>query len=162
MYPKRIICMTEESVETLHLIGKLDLVVGVSAYVRRPPHARRIETISAFTHANIKKIKELKPDLILGFSDIQQDIAKNLIAEGLNVFITNQRSIDEILNTIVLISSMVGEASKGIALRENFLKKIEDTKKRVKSKRPKVYFEEWNEPALQCDSTNTQVFKITW
>ncbi|MFN8369869.1 MAG: ABC transporter substrate-binding protein [Bacteriovoracaceae bacterium] len=142
--------MTEESVETLYLIGKLDLVVGVSAYVKRPTHAREIETISAFTHANIKKIKALKPDLILGFSDIQQDIAKTLIGEGLNVFISNQRSLDEILNYIVLLSSMVGEANKGIALREAFLIKIEKTKKQNLDKKPKVYFEEWNDPLISA------------
>ena len=84
--------MTEESVETLYLLGKEDLIVGVSSFVKRPPESRKKKKISAFTHANIKKIVELKPDLILGFSDIQKDIASELIGLGFNVFIANHKS----------------------------------------------------------------------
>ena len=105
--PKRIICMTEESVEFLYILGLEELIVGVSTYVRRPPEARKKPTISAFTHANLKKILALKPDLVLGFSDIQKDIAKDLISAGLNVFIANHRSISETLSYLVQLGSLV-------------------------------------------------------
>ena len=93
--PERIICMTEESVEFLHAIGRSDLIAGVSVYAKRPAAVSQHPVISSFTHANLKKIQKIKPDLIIGFSDIQKDIARDLIAEGMDVYISNQRSISK-------------------------------------------------------------------
>ena len=148
--PQRIVCMTEESVETLYLLGKEDLIVGVSSFVKRPPESRKKKTISAFTHANIKKITELRPDLILGFSDIQKDIASDLIGLGFNVFIANHRSLSETLDYIVNLGSLVGERDKAIELIHGYENSIELIKKEAGklSVRPKVYLEEWDNPMI--------------
>ena len=124
--------------------GKQDLIVGVSSFVRRPPEARQKKTISAFTHANIKKITELRPDLILGFSDIQKDIASELIGLGFNVFIANHRSLKETLDYIVNLGSLVGEREKALDLVKRYEKTIEVMKKEVEKQKikPKVYLEE--------------------
>lgn len=150
-YPKRIVCLTEESTETLYLLGAQDRIVGISAFTTRPEQARREKpVVSAFTSANVDRIKELKPDLVIGFSDIQAEIAKRLIAEGTEVWITNQRSIDEILATIVRLGSLVGknEASRKLAdqLRDN----INKVKARSSSRtaQPRIYFEEWYDPMI--------------
>lgn len=142
--------MTEESVETLFALGREELIVGVSAYVRRPPAARKLPKISVFTHANLKKIKSLSPDLILGFSDIQKDIARELIGEGLNVFITNQRSIEEILQYILLLGSMVGERAKAKRLMDRLIRNLERIREKAAlfPKKPKIYFEEWDDPMI--------------
>ena len=149
-FPKSIICMTEESVETLYELGKQDLIVGVSAYVERPIEAKKKPTISVFTHANLKKIVDMKPDLVLGFSDIQKDVARDLIGLGINVFIANHRSIEGILNYIHMLGNMVGEAER----TKLFINKLEDKISYAKEKassfkiRPKVYIEEWDNPAI--------------
>ncbi len=149
-FPKSIICMTEESVEVLYALGRSELIVGVSAYVERPPEAKKKRTISAFTHANLKRIVEMKPDLVLGFSDIQKDIAKDLIAEGLNVFIANHRSIEGILNYIQMLGNLVGEREKA----SSYILELEEKISYAKSKaetfkiRPKVYVEEWDNPLI--------------
>ncbi len=142
--------MTEESVETLYLLGKEDLIVGVSAFVKRPPESRKKKTISAFTHANIKKIVELKPDLILGFSDIQKDIASELIGLGFNVFIANHRSLNETLDYIINLGSLVGERDKALRLVHSYEELIETMREESSklSVRPKVYLEEWDEPMI--------------
>jgi iron complex transport system substrate-binding protein len=145
-FPKRIVCLTEESVETLYLLGKEDLIVGLSAYVERPIEAKKKTRVCVFTHAQVEKIVELKPDLVLGFSDIQKNIARELIGLGLNVFISNQRSIPEILNYIGLLGSMVGAGEKAQVLRANLEQKIASVPKL--SFAPKVYFEEWDEPLI--------------
>ncbi|MDP3444935.1 MAG: ABC transporter substrate-binding protein, partial [Ignavibacteria bacterium] len=96
-YPQRIICLTEETTELFYLLGEQKLIAGVTVYTVRPKRAKEEKpTVSSFISGNIKKIKSLNPDLVLGFSDIQSDLARDLIKEGLNVFITNQRSIEEI------------------------------------------------------------------
>ena len=148
--PQRIICMTEESVETLYLLGKEDLIVGVSSFVKRPSEARNKKKISAFTHANIKKIVELKPDLILGFSDIQKDIASELIGLGFNVFIANHRSLKDTLNYIVNLGSLVGERDRALDLVYSYEKSIEVIKKEANKLlvKPKVYLEEWDDPKI--------------
>ena len=148
--PQRIVCMTEESVETLYAIGREDLIIGVSSFVKRPPRARKKTTISAFTHANISKIEELKPDLILGFSDIQKDIARELIGLGFNVFISNHRSLEETLSYILNLGSLVGERDKAIKLvnhYENLMEKAQLLAESLKIK-PKVYLEEWDSPMI--------------
>ena len=106
--PSRIVCLTEETVETLYLLGKQDRIVGISGYVVRPPQARREKPrVSAFTSANIDKILALEPDLVLTFSDLQADIAADLIRRGLTVHAFNQRTVSEILDMIRMLGAMV-------------------------------------------------------
>src|ERR687892_207373 len=100
MYPNRIVCLTEETTETLYLLGEGDRIVGISGYTVRPPEARSKPKVSAFIHARFEKIEALKPDLILGFSDLQADIAAELIRRGVPVLVFNQRSVAEILQMI--------------------------------------------------------------
>lgn len=148
--PERIICMTEESVEFLHAIGRSDLIAGVSVYAKRPAEVGQHPVISSFTHANLKKIQKIKPDLVIGFSDIQKDIAKDLIAEGIEVYISNQRSIEEIFRYMWMLGHMVGEAEKTNAYLRVLEEKIATAKTFAKAlkKRPKVYLEEWDEPQI--------------
>jgi iron complex transport system substrate-binding protein len=150
-YPERIVCLTEETTETLYLLGEERRIVGISGYTVRPPRARREKPrVSAFLSAKTDKILELKPDLVLGFSDLQADISKDLVKAGLNVVIFNQRSVQEILNMILILSSLVGATDKGLQLLaslENNLSEIEEKAKSFKG-RPKVYFEEWDEPMI--------------
>src|ERR671923_1920520 len=116
-YPERIVCLTEESTETLYLLGEERRIVGISGYTVRPPRARREKPrVSAFLSAKTEKILELKPDLVIGFSDLQADIARDLAKAGLNVLIFNQRSVQEILDMILALSSLVGAADKGSRL----------------------------------------------
>lgn len=144
----RIICLTEETVETLYLLGRQDLIIGVSQYVERPPEAKSHPVVSQFIRSDIEKIVEMKPDLVIGFSDLQKDIASQLIGRGLSVLVTNQRSLSEILNNILLIGRMIGEGNKAEALVESFKTKLESIKSESLPSRPKVYFEEWDHPRL--------------
>ena len=150
-YPERIVCLTEETTETLYLLGEERRIVGISGYTVRPPRARREKPrVSAFLSARIEKIVELKPDLVLGFSDLQADIARDLAKAGLNIMIFNQRSVDEILSMILTLSSIVGAADKGNALVKSLeagLQEIRDAAGRLPRK-PKVYFEEWDQPMI--------------
>ena len=112
-YPERIVCLTEETTETLYLLGEERRIVGISGYTVRPPRARREKPrVSAFLSAKTERILELKPDLVLGFSDLQADIARDLAKAGLNIMIFNQRSVDEILSMILTLSSIVGEIGR--------------------------------------------------
>src|SRR5688572_28623271 len=121
-FPERIVCLTEETTETLCLLGEERRIVGISGYTVRPPRARREKPrVSAFLSARMDRITELKPDLVLGFSDLQADIARDLAKAGLNVVLFNQRSVDDILSMILTLSSIVGAADKGTAL----IKKLE-------------------------------------
>jgi iron complex transport system substrate-binding protein len=151
-YPSRIVCLTEESVETLYLLGEESRIVGVSSFVKRPSQAQKLPKVSLFTSSNIDKIKALKPDLVIGFSDIQKDVARELIGEGLNVFISNQRSIVEILDYINLLSRMVDKNGKGAILISELERKIWEAKAFAQTlkKRPRIYFEEWDEPMISC------------
>src|SRR5574341_1255077 len=126
-YPERIVCLTEETTETLYLLGEERRIVGISGYTVRPPRARREKPrVCAFLSAQTEKILRLKPDLVLGFSDLQADIARDLAKAGLNVLLFNQRSVQEILDMILALSSLVGVADKGARL----------------------IFEEWVEPMI--------------
>ena len=150
LFPTRIICMTEESVEFFHAIGRSDLILGVSAYAVRPAAVKMHPVISAFTHANLKKIISMKPDLVIGFSDIQKDIARDLIGEGIEVYISNQRSLTEILAYLWRLGHMVGEIQKTQAFVASLQKKIAmaaDMGKNFKY-HPRVYIEEWDEPKI--------------
>jgi iron complex transport system substrate-binding protein len=150
-HPERIVCLTEESTETLYLLGEERRIVGISGYTVRPPRARREKPrVSAFLSAKTDKIVELKPDLVIGFSDLQADIARDLAKAGLNVLIFNQRSVQEILNMILALASLVGAAEKGLALGKKFeegLGEIRQAGQRFPRK-PRVYFEEWDEPMI--------------
>ncbi len=115
-YPTRIVCLTEETTETLYLLGEGDRVVGVSGYTVRPPEARRKPRISSFLHARYDKIEALEPDLILAFSDLQADITTELVKRGHTVFTFNQRSVAEILQMIRMLAGIVGVADQGEAL----------------------------------------------
>src|SRR3954462_14345967 len=150
-YPERIVCLTEETTETLYLLGEERRIVGISGYTVRPPRARREKPrVSAFLSARIDKIIELKPDLVLGFSDLQADISRDLVKAGLNVVIFNQRSVEEILSMILVLSSLVGAAEKGAALVSQFEKNLLSVQEEAKkfARRPRVYFEEWDEPMI--------------
>ena len=111
--PERIICLTEETVETLYLLGEQDRIVGISGYAVRPPEARREKPkVSAFTSAKIDKILDLKPDLVLTFSDLQADIAAELIRHGIEVHAFNQRNVDGILAMIRTVGSLIGATDR--------------------------------------------------
>ena len=150
-YPERIVCLTEESTETLYLLGEERRIVGISGYTVRPPRARKEKPrVSAFLSAKNEKILALKPDLVIGFSDLQADIARDLTKAGLNVLIFNQRSVQEILDMILALASLVGAADKGLDLirqLEAGLAEIRAAAGRL-PKKPKVYFEEWDEPMI--------------
>lgn len=150
-YPERIVCLTEETTETLYLLGEQHRIVGVSGYTVRPPEARRDKPrVSAFLSAKTDKILALEPDLVLGFSDLQAEIARDLAKAGLNVVIFNQRSVDEILSMILTLSAMVGAGAKGkrlIAKFERNLDRIRVSAGRF-ARRPRVYFEEWDDPMI--------------
>lgn len=152
-YPQRIVCLTEETTETLYLLGEQRRIVGVSGYTVRPPEARRDKPkVSAFLSAKMDKILALKPDLVLGFSDLQADIARDLAKAGLNMVIFNQRSVDEILSMILTLSAMVGAADRGRKLIDEIEDDLTSIKLAAKqfSRRPKVYFEEWDEPMISA------------
>lgn len=150
-FPKRIICLTEEPVETLYLLGEQERIVGVSGFAVRPPQVRKEKpVVSTFTDADIDKIMALKPDLVIGFSDIQSGIAKELIAKGITVWINNYRTVEGIFNMIGQLGSLVGKADKAKSLVDQFQKDIDDIYKtaREKKHKPKVYFEEWYDPLI--------------
>ncbi len=150
-YPERIVCLTEETTETLYLLGEERRIVGISGYTVRPPRARREKPrVSAFLSARLDKILELEPDLVLGFSDLQADIARDLAKAGLNVFVFNQRSVEEILSMILTLAAIVDAQEKGrqlVASLEEGLRAIRETARRF-PRRPRVYFEEWDEPMI--------------
>jgi len=150
-FPERIVCLTEETTETLYLLGEQRRIVGVSGYTVRPPEARRDKPrVSAFLSAKTDKILALEPDLVLGFSDLQADIARELAKAGLNVVIFNQRSVDEILSMILTLAAMVGAAAQGkrlVARLERNLDRIRAVGMRF-ARRPRVYFEEWDDPMI--------------
>jgi iron complex transport system substrate-binding protein len=149
--PSRIVCLTEETVETLYLLGEQDRIVGISGYVVRPPQARREKPrVSAFISANIDKILALKPDLVLTFSDLQADIVADLIRRGLNVHAFNQRTVAEILDMIRMLGAMVGAGERAEQLVSDLEAAFDTACKRAErlSKRPRVFFEEWDDPLI--------------
>lgn len=150
-FPKRIVCLTDETTEMLYLLGEEDRIVGISGFTVRPPRARKEKTrVSAFTSAKIDKIIDLNPDLVLGFSDLQADIAADLIRRGINVHIFNQRSVDEIFQMILMLGAMVGcqaKAQSWVDERLNYIATIIDQTEN-RNQKPKVYFEEWHDPII--------------
>ena len=149
--PERIVCLTEEPTETLYLLGQGRRVVGISAYTERPPEAKRDKpVVSAFIGGSVHKIAALRPDLVIGFSDIQADLARDLIAANLQVLIFNQRSLQEILDTILTLGRIVGAASAAESLVQGYVKRLSDAEDRSRRRlrRPRVYFEEWDDPMI--------------
>jgi iron complex transport system substrate-binding protein len=149
-YPQRIVCLTEETTETLYLLGEGERVVGVSGYTVRPPEARRKPRVSAFISARFEKIEALRPDLILGFSDLQADIAAELIKRGYPVMVFNQRSVAEILQMIRVLGGLVGCAGRADQLAARLEDGLADIRQRASqlTRRPRVFFEEWDDPLI--------------
>ena len=149
MYPSRIICLTEETTETLYLLGEGDRVVGVSGYTVRPPEARKKPRVSAFINANFNKIEALRPDLIFAFSDLQAESPPSG-PSGLSVFTFNQRSVDEILQTILVVGGIVGRAERAQALVDQLRLGHQDDSRGVggRPRRPRVHVEEWDDPLI--------------
>jgi iron complex transport system substrate-binding protein len=149
-FPSRIVCLTEETTETLYLLGEGDRVVGVSGYTVRPPEARRKPRVSSFLHARYEKIAALEPDLILAFSDLQADITTELVKRGYPVFTFNQRSVAEILQMIRVLGGIVGVPEKAAALAATLEHGLDDVRRSGARfpRRPTVYFEEWDDPLI--------------
>ncbi len=150
-YPERIVCLTEETTETLYLLGEDARIVGISGFTVRPPEARRDKPrVSAFTSAKIERIVALAPDLVLGFSDLQADIAATLARAGIEVHLFNHRSVAEILRMIRMLGGMVGCEAKAVALADRLEAVVETVRAQAAQlpRRPRVYFEEWNDPLI--------------
>lgn len=149
--PARIVCLTAETTETLYLLGEQDRIVGISGFTVRPPQARREKPkVSAFTSAKIDRILGLGPDLVLGFSNLQADIAAQLIRGGVPVHIFNQRSVEEILAMIAMLGAMVGATAKATALITDFEARMNHIRRSgaALARRPRIYFEEWDDPMI--------------
>ena len=147
---ERIICLTEETTETLYLLGEGDRVVGVSGYTVRPPEARKKPKVSAYITAKFDKIEALEPDLVLAFSDLQADICAELIRRGLTVVCFNQRSVAEILDMIEAVGALAGVPERGRTLAESLRNDLIELREasRKSSSRPRVFFEEWYDPLI--------------
>jgi iron complex transport system substrate-binding protein len=152
-YPCRIICLTEEPTEVLYALGQEDRIVGISGFTVRPARARREKPrISAFTSAKIDRILELRPDFVIGFSDIQADIAQALIKKGIEVWISNHRSVEGILGYVRRLGAMVGAGAQAERYALDLEAHIERARQAaaLMRRRPRVYFEEWDEPPISC------------
>jgi iron complex transport system substrate-binding protein len=165
--PQRIVCLTEETTEWLYLLGQQHRIVGVSGYTVRPPQARHEKPrVSAFLSAKIDKILALKPDCVFGFSDLQADIAAQLIRAGVQVTVFNQRSVDEVFTMLFQVAAMVGEADQGlrrIAVLQQDLQAMQDavtSRLAAGSRRPKVFFEEWDVPHISAIQWVSEVIGI--
>jgi iron complex transport system substrate-binding protein len=151
MFAERIVCLTEETTETLYLLGEDRRIAGISGFTVRPPRARREKPrVAAFTSANIEKIVALEPDLVLGFSDLQADIAAALIRRGIDVHVFNHRSIEGIFRMIHTLGGMIGCGDKAAALAKELRCNLDEiaASARLLPCRPRVYFEEWNDPQI--------------
>lgn len=152
-YPERIVCLTEETTETLYLLGEQRRIVGISGFTVRPPEARREKPkVSAFTSAKIEKILELTPDLVLGFSDIQADIAAELVRHGVEVHLFNHRRVAEILRMILMLGGMIGCETKAQLLVQRLQTGLDSIRAEAAKlpHRPRVYFEEWDSPQISA------------
>ncbi len=150
-YPRRIVCLTEETTETLYLLGEQDRIVGISGFTVRPPRARREKPrVSAFTSANIEAILALRPDLVLGFSDLQADIAAELIRAGVAVHVFNQRTVEEICSAILVLGGLVGANDRAERLVGELREGLTDLAREAGRlrRRPRVWFEEWDDPLI--------------
>ena len=149
--PSRIICLTEETTELLYLLGEEDRIVGVSGFTRRPTRARKEKpTVSTFLDAKMDDILDLNPDLVIGFSDIQADMAKELIAKGVTVWVNNHRSVQEIFNMMVQLGALVDKKTEAIVIVDQIKSNIKSINSEISKwpTRPRVYFEEWYDPLI--------------
>jgi iron complex transport system substrate-binding protein len=150
-FPSRIVCLTEETTEALYLMEEDWRIVGISGFTVRPPRARREKPkVSAFTSAKVERICELRPDMVLGFSDLQADIAADLVRRGLNVHVFNHRDIDGIFGMLAVLGGMIGCESKAVQLCEQLAQNLDRVRASAAqfAVRPRVYFEEWDEPMI--------------
>mgnify|MGYP001627279425 CR=1 FL=1 len=151
--PRRIVCLTEEATEWLYLLGEEARIVGISGYTVRPRRAREEKPkVSAFLSARIARILDLRPDAVFGFSDLQADIAAQLVRHGVQVTIFNQRSVEEIFSMLYQVAAMVGRADDGLRLLEGMRARLLQVQAagRALPRRPRVYFEEWDEPHISA------------
>ena len=149
--PQRIVCLTEEPTETLYALGEQDRIVGISGFTVRPARARKEKPkVSAFTSAKIGEILKLKPDLAIGFSDIQADIAAELVRSGVEVWIANHRSVDGILDYIRRLGALVGAGARADAYADGLQRGLEGIAREAATlpHRPRVYLEEWDDPLI--------------
>jgi iron complex transport system substrate-binding protein len=151
--PQRIVCLTEEATEWLYLLGEEARIVGISGYTVRPRRAREEKPkVSAFLTAKIDRILDLRPDCVFGFSDLQADIAAELVRKGVQVTIFNQRSVEDIFSMLYQVAAMVGRADDGLCLLEDMRSRLLaiEAAGRALPRRPRIYFEEWDEPAISA------------
>jgi iron complex transport system substrate-binding protein len=161
--PSRIVCLTEETVETLYLLGEQDRIVGVSGYVVRPPEARRDKPrVSAFTSADSDKIIALNPDLVFTFSDLQADIVADLLRRGLTVHAFNHRTIQGILDMIRGVGALVGRPARADALAASYEARLTEIRAASAAlpARPRVFFEEWDEPLISAIGWVSELVEI--
>lgn len=150
-FPNRIVCLTEEPTEVLYGLGCQDRIVGISQFTVRPPEAREEKPrVSAFTSARVEKILDLEPDLAIGFSDIQADIARDLIKAGVEVWVSNHRTVSGILGYIRRLGAMVGRAEDADAWARRLEQHLDEVRRSSDTlkRRPRVYFEEWDDPMI--------------
>lgn len=150
-YPQRIVCLTEEPTEVLYALGEQRRIVGISGFTVRPPRARREKPrVSAFTSAKIPAILALQPDLVIGFSDMQADIARDLIKAGVEVWISNHRSVQGIIAYVRRLGAMVGAAQQAQAYADRLQHRLDQVRSAAAQlpRRPRVYFEEWDDPLI--------------
>ena len=149
-FPRRIVCLTDETTEVLYLLGEQDRIVGVSGYATRPPEARRKPRVSAFQTAKFEAILDLKPDLVLAFSDVQAEITCQLVLRGVTVLNFNQRSIAQILEMIAVLARIVDKPQQGQALIDELQSGLAAIAASAKNfpRRPRVFFEEWKDPLI--------------
>lgn len=160
--PQRIVCLTEETVETLYLMGEQDRIVGVSGFVVRPPEARRKPKVSTFIEAKTDEIVALKPDLVFTFSDIQAEITANLMREGLEVHAFNHRTVEGIFSMIRTVGALTGEPEKAEALASDLQSRVDSVNEKAKAlpHRPRIYFEEWDEPMISAIGWVSELIEI--
>ena len=161
--PRRIVCLTEETTEWLYLLGEEARIVGISGYTVRPRRAREDKPrVSAFLSARVDKILALQPDCVFGFSDLQADIAAQLVRAGVQVTVFNQRSVDEIFAMLYQVAALVGRAERGLELLSGMRERLDaiaaDSAKLAR--RPRVFFEEWDEPPISCIRWVSELVRI--
>lgn len=162
-YPSKIVCLTEETIETLYLLGVQDLIAGITAYAVRPPEAKKSKpVVSHYTDAKIDAILALKPDLVLVWSDLQAEIAASLIKKGIEVYAFNHRNIEGIFRMIYRVGSLVGKENKAEQLVEKFQQNISNARAVAEKLpcKPKVYFEEWFDPLISGIGWVSEIIEI--
>ena len=161
--PRRIVCLTEEPTEILYALGEGDRVVGISAWTKRPPEARRDKPVVAgFVGANVKRIVELRPDLVIGFSDVQARLAAELIAANLTVLVFNQRTLAEILDVVLTLGRIVDAKERAEALVQGYARRLDEVRRRnaARASKPRVYFEEWPDPMIAGSTWVSELIEV--